>query len=453
MLAEAVPKFSKFPHEIEVAESTINQSDEEIATLIESASPDIIGISTYIWNARKLPGMLKLLRERLPNVKIILGGPEATFNAEYWLGNGADIVVRGEGERSFAKLLDDMENGKTIEAIIESEPPDEFTNPQSTEYFASLDNRLAYIETSRGCPFCCAFCLSAGTNVHFMPLEQAFRQIEQLSKTSVQTIKFVDRTFNCNAERAYQLFGFIIGLDTKCCFHFEVGADLFDKKTLELLATAPIGRIQFEAGLQSFFEATLKAVSRQTDQTLAEQNIRIILANGNIHVHVDLIAGLPFETLPNLADSFDRAFNLNADVLQLGFLKMLHGSILRNQNTEIVYNQQPPYEIISSRWLSVDDLLIIKKAENALNRTYNKGRFRATLKYVLDMSKLRPFELFRTLGETAPNHGIALNQYAERIFECFVKLPNVNVDELRNCMIEDWIQDTKGERLPKFLKA
>jgi len=283
-----------------------------------------------------------------------------------------------------------------------------------------------------------------------MPLEQAFKQIERLSQTSVQTIKFVDRTFNCNTDRAYKIFEFVIRLDTKCCFHFEVGADLFDVRTLELLATAPVGRIQFEAGLQSFFAPTLKAVARQTDQQLAEQNIRAILTNGNIHVHVDLIAGLPFETLPDLANSFDRAFDLTADVLQLGFLKMLHGSVLRERNSQIVYSEQAPYEIISNSWLSEDDLKIVKSAENALNRTYNKGRFLSALKYVLDVSKLRPFELFRILGESVPNHGMALQEYTKQIYKCLSKFPNVNADELRDYMNADWIQMTKGERLPKF---
>jgi len=433
ILAESIPKFAKFPHNVTVAECTINQPNEEIVAAVLARNPDVVGVSTYIWNAAKLPEILRLLRESLPNATFILGGHEATHNAEYWLNCGADFIIKGEGERTFPTLLDSIYNSESPAQIVESEPLTEFSNPQSDEYFASLEHKLGYIETSRGCPFQCAFCLSAGTNVRFMPLEQACAQIERLSKSGIRTMKFVDRTFNCNAARAFEIFEFVINLNTQVCFHFEVAADLFDERTLKLLATAPIGRIQFEAGLQSFHQPTLDASSRRTDTELAERNIRALVELGNIHLHVDLIAGLPLETLPNLMDSFDLAYNLGAEHLQLGFLKLLHGSRLRTEyNGVIQHSELPPYEISSSPWLSANELKIIKFAENALNRTRNKGRFLPALEYVLNVSKLRPFELYRALGEAVPNHGMPLTEYTQRVFEFFLTLPNIDSDELKN---------------------
>jgi len=350
VLAESVRRYAEFPHDVRIAETNINQKVNEIADETASHMPDVVGISVYIWNAGMLPGLIKVLRERLPIAVFVLGGPEASHNAEYWLNHGADYVLEGEGERSFPALLDELSRSKSGFAFHETQdwPPDEYIDPYAEAYFAALNNRIAYIETSRGCPFTCAFCLSGSSGVRFFPLSAAKEQIRKLAASGARTIKFVDRTFNCNPGRAYELFEYVISLDTTRCFHFEVAADLFDARTLELLQTAPPGRIQLEAGLQSFYEPALKASSRRTDLSKAEENIRMLLRNGNIHVHVDLIAGLPHERLNDFKDGFDRAYALGAHTLQLGFLKLLHGSALREKATSIVFTKEPPYEIMSS---------------------------------------------------------------------------------------------------------
>jgi len=454
ILAGGVRRYARLPHDVRVVEATIHQQNDEIVGRVAEFVPDVVGISTYIWNAGELPGLLKLLRERLPDAVFILGGPEASHNADFWLGSGADIVLRGEGECSFPALLDALAEGKGRPAPVESVQPCEPIDPYSEDYFNALRGRLAYLETSRGCPFQCAFCLSGGSGVRFFPMEYAKEQILKLSKSGARTIKLVDRTFNCNAGRAYELFEYIIGLDTDCCFHFEVAADLFDDRTLALLASVPPGRIQLEAGLQSFFEPALNASSRQTDLQKAERNILAILQERNIHVHVDLIAGLPYETLADFQDGFDCAYALGAHTLQLGFLKLLHGSQLREQaeSLGIQYSAQPPYEIKSSPWLSADDIQILKQAENALQRTYNKGRFLTTLEYALSASKMRPFSLFRALGEAIPNHGTPLTEYAEGIYDFCIGLPGVDKGELSNRMTCDWLSMVKGKNAPRFFK-
>ena len=469
LLASGVSRYARLRHDVRVMESTINRPVGELAGQVVAAGPDVVGISAYIWNAGMLPELLRLLRERLPKAVFVLGGPEASCNAAYWLAQGADFVLRGEGERGFPALLDALTEPAPPVSISglcwlqdgemrenpEAAPCDEFIDPYSDAYLAALNGRIAYIETARGCPFRCAFCLSGGSGVRFFPMDAAKERLYRLSRSGAKTVKLVDRTFNCNAGRAYELLSYVIGLDTDCCFHFEAAADLFDERTLSLLSTAPPGRIQIEAGLQSFFPPALEAVSRQSDLPMAERNIRRLLRGGNIHLHVDLIAGLPYETLSDFQDSFDRAYALGAHTLQLGFLKLLHGSALRRQARSwgIRYAEEPPYEITGSPWLSGEDIKVLRRTENALRHTYNKGRFLSALRYALAVSGLRPVALYHALGEAVPNHGTALGDYAGQIHDFCVRLPGVEPVQLREHMICDWLGMVKGKNMPAFLKS
>ena len=450
VLAESVSRYARVSVETDVVEATIRQSEDEIAGMVEARNPDIIGISTYVWNAGKLPGLFALLRERIPGAMLVLGGPEASHNAAYWLAQGAGHVLSGEGERSLPALLDALFG----EPPAPPETEDEWIDPYNERYLKTLNGRIAYLETSRGCPFRCAFCLSGGSGVRFLPLNEAKERIRKLARSGAKTVKLVDRTFNCDAARAVELFQTVIALDTNCRFHFEAAADLFDQPTLELLQTAPPGRIQLEIGLQSYHQPALNAVNRKTDLEKAGKNVMTLLQKGNIHIHVDLIAGLPYETLAHFQNSFDKAYKLGAHTLQLGFLKLLHGSALRAQAEElgIVYNENPPYEIVSSPWLSEEDLQILKQTENALQHTTNKGRFNRTLDYALKVSGLRPFELFRKLGKAATHHGTALERYAEEIYDCFINLPGVEAEKLIENMVCDWLGMVKGKNTPAFLK-
>ena len=474
VIAEGVAQFAELQHDVRVVEATINQKLSDIVELVAVHKPDVIGVSSYIWNAGMLPELLNLLRKQLPDVVIVLGGPEATNNADYWLENGANYVLQGEGEYVFPTFLDAIGTrgtvlltqndevspkcaGRTVPVVpgtVPVAPPTPPVNPYTDAYLNSLNGRLAYIETSRGCPFRCSFCLSAGSGVRYFPLDSVKNQILKLSKSGTKTLKFVDRTFNCNAERAYELFEYVIGLDTTCTFHFEVAADLFNEHMLSLLRSAQPGRIQFEIGLQSFFEPALNAVSRKTDVEKAERNIKALMQMQNIHIHIDLIAGLPYETLSDFINSFDRAYALNAHHLQLGFLKMLHGSVLREQADTygIQFTPNPPYEIISNNWLSADDIQTLKQAENALHHTFNKGRFLSTLHYAKIATGMRPFTLMHSLGVNYPNHGTQLENYAVQIFEHFTRLPGIDKEALQDCMIYDWLGMVKGKNAPAFLK-
>jgi radical SAM superfamily enzyme YgiQ (UPF0313 family) len=465
VLAAGVCEYARIPHDIEIIEANINQPVEEIAGRVANRAPDVVGISAYIWNAKVLPELIGLIKVCLPSAVIVLGGPEASYNAEYWLKTGADYVQRGEGERAFPAFLDCLsqnsypENipglcyikGGKFTANPENVYPDHWTDPYTDDFFASLGGRIAYIETSRGCPFKCTFCLSGGSGARFLPIDAAKNRLSRLSESGAGRIKLVDRTFNCDSQRAYNLFEYIIGLK-KGCFHFEVAPDLFDQKTISLLKTAPPGRVQLEAGLQSFHLPALEASSRKVDLQKSEDNIRKLLSGGNIHIHVDLIAGLPYETLADFKNSFERAWRLGAHTLQLGFLKMLHGSAMREKERSIIFSKEPPYEITQNPWLSEGDIKTLKIAENALQSTHNKSRFLKTLGYVLAVSGAAAFELFFTLGKAAPNHATPLENYAESLYKTFKNLPNIEDGKMRESMIYDWLSMVKGKNMPRFLR-
>ena len=463
VIANGIAKFAQFPHDVSVVEATINQKIIDVADAVLRHNPDVIGISSYIWNAGMLPELLVLLREQLPDAVFVLGGPEASNNVEYWLVNGADYVLQGEGEYYFPQFIDKLVDGKSIKQEDDSSVSrqednslvfEEAIDPYTDSYLAALNGRLSYIETSRGCPFQCLFCLSARSDVRYFPIATVKEQILKLSQADTKTIKFVDRTFNCHADRAYEIFEYILGLDTTCRFHFEVAADLFDERLLSLLESAPPGRIQFEIGLQSFFKPALTASSRQMNIEKAEQNIQELMEMENVHIHVDLIAGLPYETLAEFINSFNRAYALNTHTLQLGFLKLLHGSELRKQaeSLGIYYSPDPPYEIIQSPWLSIDDLMILKKTENALQHTRNKGRFLSALNYLQAITRMKPFSLMHALGEAVPSHATQLEDYAAQIYDFFTKLPGVEKSALQDCLTYDWLGMVKGKNAPIFMK-
>ena len=469
VIAAGINKYARVPHDVEIIEvpvQHISGRGDEIADTIAGHRPDVIGISTYIWNAGVLPDLIKSLRERLPDTIFVLGGPEVSYNAAYWLERGADYVLPGEGEYSFPPLLDVLSDAKTASGhsckpaipppVRPDGPVDPYQCSGTGDVYGSAGSRdrILYVETSRGCPFKCSFCLSAGCAVRFFPIDVAKEWIRKLSRSGARTIKLVDRTFNCDAKRAYELFEYVIGLETSCCFHFEVAADLFDERTISLLSSATPGRIQLEAGLQSFYKPALEVSSRYMDMEKAARNIMALVIARNIHIHVDLIAGLPYETLIDFQDSFDRAYALGAHTLQLGFLKLLHGSQLRCKAEEfgIRYSEEPPYEIECSPWLSPEDIQILKYAENSLQHTVNKGRFLNALDYVLSASGLRPFFLFQMIGRAFPNHGTQLDSYAKHIYGLCSGIPGVSPDILCDRMTVDWLGMVKGKNMPGFMK-
>lgn len=461
-----------------VVEGTINEVLADISARIVEKQPAVIGLSCYIWNITTVLKLVCSLKAELPQTVIVLGGPEVSYNAAQVLKSNplVDFVVSGEGERPFALLLNALyqsglaegipgvcgraENGLYISQPYT--PEEEPLSPYTEEYFSVLNGRIAYLETSRGCPFSCAFCLSGRCGgVRSYPLERAQKELLRLAVSGTQTIKLVDRTFNANRPRALELFRFILqnygkSIPQGVRFHFEVAGDLLDDETITLLAQAPAGAIQLEIGLQSLNAATLAAIHRKTDISRLKQNLARVIAGGNMHIHLDLIAGLPFEDYASFAQSFNAAFALCPNMLQLGFLKLLHGAPMRECPKEYpcAYSDEPPYEVTETLWLSASELLRLHRIEDAVERLYNSGRFKRTLGYLLECLACSPFELFEQFADTAAERTaerITLDDYTALVYEYFGGQPNIDKTVLRDNMACDRLATNASGRLPPVI--
>jgi Fe-S oxidoreductase len=462
-----------------VVEGTINETSQSIAERILSHSPTFLGFCCYIWNITEVFELVKLIKQELSECVVVLGGPEVSYRAEEVLLSSplVDYVISGEGEKPLSALLRAIHRGTDIaeipglcyrkgSEIIIAEPytPDDIPpSPYTKQYLDALNGRIAYLETSRGCPYSCAFCLSGRCGgVRYYDLERVKKEILFLAISGTQTIKLVDRTFNAHRGRANEIFSFIIKRYGKeipqgVCFHFEIAADLLDENTIKLLGTAPAGSMQFEIGLQSFNPKTLSAVSRKTDVERLKHNISALLANRNAHIHIDLIAGLPYENMASFIESFNTAFSLRPHMLQLGFLKLLHGSPMR-ENPELFpceYNQMPPYEVTKTPWLPEEELNQLHYTEHALNLLYNRGRFSRTLNYLLSSLNQNAFELFSEFGLFLSQEGQeakSLDDFTALVFSFYSGKSNVDKSLLRDSMVCDRLATNASGRIPKVLQ-
>ncbi len=459
-LAAAAEKINT-AHDVVICESTINNSVEDIVADISSHNPDVVGISTYIWNIEHVHKVAHTLKLINPDVKIFLGGPEASFDAEELLKKDyTDWVVKGEGESAFMDMLSknfDIPLKTVINGLC-----CEYINPYTEKYLQALQGRIVYLETSRGCPFSCGFCLSGrNETVRFFDMEESKKNIILLANSGTKTVKFVDRTFNCNDKRALEIFKFITdeyhkgNIPQDVVFHCEVETDLFTQTTLDYLKTVPKGLFQFEAGLQSFNVETLKAVNRRTDMDKLVHNLKEIASGRNIHLHIDLIAGLPYEDFASFKQSFNQAYDIGANVIQLGFLKLLKGSTLEAEKEKYNYKSwdYSPYQVVSCDSMGYKDLLELKKREDAVERLLNSGKFPFTVPYLLNVTGVSAFDLFYNFGCFVADKGIkspSLEKYASLVFEYFTEYYNVDKSVLRDVMVKDKIITDNTGRLFGF---
>jgi hypothetical protein len=338
------------------------------------------------------------------------------------------------------------------------DPPD----PYLPEYMERVAGRMVYQETSRGCPFSCGFCLSGrGEGVRFFDTGQTKHNLVKLANSGAGTVKLVDRTFNSHPRRCRELIGFMLAcreagsIPATVRFHLEAAADLFDRETIHMLAGAPAGLFQIEIGVQSFHQETLTAIGRSTDMDRVKENFRLLREGNHIRLHLDLIAGLPYEGYEAFGQSFDQAFSLSPHILQLGFLKLLHGSLLREQSGRygIASEPNPPYRVRSTDWISIGELADLELCEDALERVYNSGRFPATWRYLLAASKMTPFQMFSALGRfTGKSTGKPLETYIMEIIRFGKALPDVDQEVLRDQLVMDWLQTNHVGVLPVCLQ-
>lgn len=401
--------------EIEIAEYTINQQKDDILRDIYEKAADMICFSCYIWNQVYIESLIHDLSKVLPKALFWMGGPEVSYAAKEVLLRLPEVkgVMRGEGERTFAELckgrpLDEIQ-GITFRrqdgSICENEwrkPMDLDEVPFVYQDMKEFEHKIIYYESSRGCPFSCSYCLSSvDKRLRFRSVQTVKRELAFFLEQKVAQVKFVDRTFNCNHTHAMEIWKFIAEHDNGVTnFHFEISADLLNEKELQLIKTMRVGLIQLEIGVQSTNKKTIQEIKRTMDFEKLSQSVRSLRRMENVHQHLDLIAGLPFEDIASFSKSFDDVYGLRPHQLQLGFLKVLKGSFMEEKKADygLVYKSEPPYEVLYTNWLSYEDILKLKGIEQMVEIYYNRGQFEHTLPE-LEKMFISPYRLYEKLWE------------------------------------------------------
>lgn len=412
------------PVTIEIGEYTINNRVDTILEGIYKAKPDIVCFSCYIWNISCVEELILEYHKLCPQVPIWVGGPEVSYEVEDFSRRhpGVTGVMIGEGEETFYELCEyygtrktgqnpqdglkeirgiAFNSGEDIHVTAPREPVCMSEIPFCYQEAGDFKNRIIYYESSRGCPFHCSYCLSSvDRKLRFRDMELVKWELAHFLKNEVPQIKFVDRTFNCNHIHAMEIWRFIKDNDNGITnFHFEISADLLTDEELILIGGMRPGLIQLEIGVQSTNEATIAEIHRTMKLDRLKEVVRYIQEAGNVHEHLDLIAGLPFEDYQTFAKSFDAVYALKPNQLQLGFLKVLKGSYMFKHTAEyeMVYHTKPPYEVMKTKWLDYDQMLLIRQAEEMLEVYYNSGQFEVTMK-VLETLFASAFVMYQLLG-------------------------------------------------------
>ncbi len=431
---------------VDLIEFTIKDSQEKILDQLYNEKPDILAFSVYIWNVEIIKKLLTSIKDSKYNPKIILGGPEVSYEFNYYLENGlADYIISNEGEIAFNSLVNALIYNKDIKDIpnvsyyrsniITRNKLEEIAdlNAIKNPYIYDNDdvvNKIQYVELSRGCPFNCAYCLaSLEKKVRFFNIERVKKDIITLYNKGAKTFKFLDRTFNLKPDLALDLFHFIIDNDfSKAVFQFEINGDILTDKVIDYLnENCPKNRIRFEIGIQSTNDKVNKAVDRIQNTDLLFKNIKK-LKKGNVVMHLDLIAGLPYEDLASFKNTFDSAFKLYAKELQLGFLKILKGTKLYYQQCiyDYKFDKCAPYEFIKNKYLSFEDRKTIHLTEDALEIFWNKGFLNHTIQELT--SKVdSPFDFFHDLGKYYLSKGYRFHRY--QLADIFMVLESFIKDE------------------------
>ena len=409
-----------YQDQIVIGEYMINNRVDYILEQIYKAKPDVLCFSCYIWNMDYVEELITEYHKLCPEVPIWVGGPEVSYEVETFLAEHPQVtgVMIGEGERTFKQLCKyyvnragsleeirgiafrDQDSGKTVFTPAQ-EPMNMSDIPFCYDHIENFENRIIYYESSRGCPFNCSYCLSSiDKKLRFRDIELVKKELAFFIEKKVPQVKFVDRTFNCRHDHAMEIWRFVKEHDNGITnFHFEISADLLNEEELALIHDMRPGLIQLEIGVQSTNETTIREIHRTMKLELLKDIVRKIQSGENIHEHLDLIAGLPYEDYATFAKSFDEIYALKPNQLQLGFLKVLKGSYMYEHAAEyeIVYHEKTPYEVMKTKWLSFDDVLKIKQVEEMLEVYYNSGQFEITMK-VMEPLFESAFAMFQEFG-------------------------------------------------------
>ena len=466
---------------IEMLEVSINNHLLEIANQIFDARPDVLGLSCYIWNIELVKQLLPLVHKLLPECKIICGGPEVSYETKEFMQEFSmvDYVVRGESEEAFYELMQALIEDKSNEEInikgvakrnldntidenvaVTVADLDTIKFPYDDEDIEALKDKIIYYESSRGCPYSCKYCLSCATRgVRYRSLDKVFAELNYFIRHNVRQVKFVDRTFNADKKHYLPILEFIAKQDCRTNFHFEIVAHHIDDEIKEVLKTMPKGRVQFEIGIQSTNIKTLGKISRANPWEEMTNNIKSIMAYGNIHLHVDLIIGLPYEDINSFAKSFNDVYLLQADMLQVGFLKLLKGAAMNDliEEHDYVYMPQAPYQVISNKYMDYATMRKLQIFVDVVELYYNAGRFRYTITNLIAKYQQNAYTFFFDLATYWQENKLHLAPHAPKnlyvfLYDFIAKNEKVTDKEyVYNVLKFDALLSDKGKIKPEML--
>lgn len=458
-----------------IREFTINDREERILEEIIKEKPDVVAFSTYIWNVELISRVANLIKRVNPKIEILYGGPEVSFDSIQFLkDNVGEYVIEGEGEKTYRDFVlyklgeIELENVRGLhykagDKVYSNEKRplmsmSEIVFPYEED--EDLSNKIVYYEASRGCPFNCKYCLSSTSHgVRFLDTERILDELKYFINKKVRLVKFVDRTFNCNHKFSMAIWKFLIEQDTNTQFHFEISADILKDEEIKLLSNAPEGRFQFEVGVQTTNDEVLRNINRFVNFSHIKEKVVELMAIKNIKQHLDLIAGLPGEDYDSFVKSFNDVYGIRPEEIQLGFLKLLKGSSMREEakNYGMEFSPYPPYEILKTDKITYDELLKLKKVEEMVDKYYNSKKFKLIIGYFEDKFE-SPFEFYYSLGLFFENRGYFSKNIGNieyyKVFLDFNSEILKNDNKIVNEIVKfNYLLYNKNRGLPEFLRS
>lgn len=440
--------------DIEIAEYTINDRISHAYSSLLKKDADIYCFSVYIWNIEITLKVAQMLKKAKPKAVIVFGGPECSYYPDELFKKHSfiDYIIRGEGEDVTGKLIDALDSGQPVNikgiatrenssCISDCVNLDAIDFPYTEQDFADLKNRIIYFETSRGCPFRCSYCLSSiEKGIRYFPMEYVKKGFDAFFANKVPLVKLIDRTFNANPKRAAEIIKYITDNSASTKVHFEIDPGILTDELIEVLTNAPKDLFQLEMGIQTANTDTLNAINRNENLQKVRENIEKLKKAGNMHIHLDLIAGLPCEDYESFGKSFNYVYSLKPDMLQLGFLKVLHGTPIE-ENNDIIYADFPPYEVISTKWISAEEICRLKLVDRAVDAINNSGAFKRTLDKLITDNAFGIFEQISEIFDT--------NKAISR-FDLYGELYKMFGNEIYEELCLDFLENSPNRPMPRF---
>ncbi len=447
--------------EAEILEFSINDALQTVVEKLLFCMPDVIGIGVYIWNAKEVQELVHILKKISPQTLIVLGGPEVTHTPFRVNFDEADFIIQGEGDLAFYELCKNIfDKNPPIAKIIKMNTPELKTVELPYRYYTDDDikNRYIYVEMSRGCPFHCEFCLSSmDERVRAFDLDAVLAEFELLWQRGARNFKFVDRTFNLNMKTANRILDFFLAKEPPYFAHFEVIPDHFPASIKEKIAKFPHGALQLEIGIQTLNLEIAKNISREMNLEKIKENISFLENETEAHIHLDLIVGLPNESLESFGRNLDELVKLSSCEIQIGILKKLSGTFINRHDIEhsMVYSDIPPYDILQNSQLSFNDIQIMKRFARFWDLTYNSGNFKKSVKLIWQDESV--YENFYAFGmwiyqQTDSTWQISLQRLGELLFIYLTQIKKLSPDIVAKEMLEDMMK-VKGRAIPSYLRA